>query len=174
MLDNSQIREQAFPTVAHSAVGFGDPDYLAHSRAVQRGFSVRAWFCSYERAVWETLKGLPVPSTGSPTCAVPLSRLATRKREIKPVTWSSNMSTASQGDSPSSTQNPSTETLTKAAAIADAARCLLDLAVLLPSAENTSTERLGLAAHMLRDAAELIAPTASPGEGQINAPRISP
>ena len=84
------------------------------------------------------------------------------------------MSTASQGDSPSSTQNPSTETLTKAAAIADAARCLLDLAVLLPSAENTSTERLGLAAHMLRDAAELIAPTASPGEGQINAPRISP
>jgi hypothetical protein len=84
---------------ATTAGGFGDPDSLADDRRTSAVFFRPLRGTSYGRAMWETREGLPVPTTGSPTRMVPLTRLATVKREFKPFRWSSAMAHLTQGAS---------------------------------------------------------------------------
>ena len=70
----------------HNAIaGFGDPRHEAQkSRATIAAFLCRKYGSPYNgRAVWETVMSAG-PHAGSPTCTVPLTRLATGKRSYRP------------------------------------------------------------------------------------------
>lgn len=72
---------------ATTAGGFSSPVTLADDRRSCAVFLRPLHGKPYGRAVRETRKGLPVPTTGLLTRTVPPTRLAAGKRKTQPLSW---------------------------------------------------------------------------------------